>query len=296
VSLHRRGALSLVATLLGAGCLGVGENDCNAGVTVDADQFDPVADLERRLDEPERTLAADAVENDGTRRTTYAELPVREPTLVDYEGVFYRLTREPEETVEVPSYHIAAEWEEGRSAPDDGETVAFESLPAADRRAIELAVPNKKNGQSPQGFSVEKYPAPYPEDGEDSRLMGNTTWVEWKDRTVRVEVAGEQTGTTERVTYAFAAERVVTDEDGFHRYLAEEYLVDFSDAPEPQLEILRSARDEDAYEECTPASDALSAIQDRLDEEAKLPEPYRNDWYVAFDSERYRLSILEWVV
>lgn len=297
VSLHRRGALSIAATLLTGGCLGRGlGGDCNSGVYVDAEPFAPVPALEDRLDDDERAVGAEAVENDGTRRTTYAQVPFRAPTLVPHDGAFYRLTRDTVESVDVPAFALDAEWEEGQSAPTGTEVVAFADLPENDRRAFRLAMPEGKGDRFPQGFSVGEYPAPYPDGGAGSRLVGETTWVEWEDRTVRVEIAGEQTGTTERVTYAFAAERVADDAAGFRTYLAGEYLVDLSDAPAAQLEILRSARGEESYEECLPASDALAALRDRLDDAAKLPEPYQREWYVAFDGERSRLSVTEWVV
>ncbi|NHX36937.1 MULTISPECIES: hypothetical protein [Halolamina] len=296
MSLHRRGALSIAASLLAGGCLGgIGNDDCTSGVYVDAEPFDPVAALEDRLREQERGVGAEAVENDGARRTTYAGVPFREPTLFPHGGAFYRISRETVESVDVPAFELDAEWEEGQSAPAGTEVVPFADLPENDRRAFRLAMPEEKGGQFPEGFSVGIYPAPYPDGGEGSRLIGETTWVEWEDRAVRVEVAGERTGTTERVTYAFAAERVAADAAGFRAFLADAYLVDLADAPEAQLEILRNARGEGSYEECLPASDALAALRDRLDDEEKLPEPYRNDWYVAFEGERSRLSVSEWV-
>jgi len=297
VSLHRRGALSIAASLFAGGCLGgIGNDGCTNGVYVDAEPFDLVPALEERIRDQERTVGAETVENDGTRRTTYAEVPFRDPTLFPHGGTFYRISRETVESATVPAFALGAEWDEGQSAPAGTAVVAFADLPENDRRAFELAMPGERNGQFPEGFSVGEYPAPYPDGGEGSRLIGTTTWVEWRDRTIRVEVAGEQTGTTERVTYAFAAERVADDAAGFRAFLAETYLVDLSGAPEAQLEILRSARGEGSYEECLPASDGLAALRDRLDEEEKLPEPYSNDWYVAFAGERSRLSVSEWVV
>jgi hypothetical protein len=297
VSLHRRGALSVAAALLTGGCLGgIGNDGCTNGVYVDADPFDPVDALENRLDDRERTVAGDTIETDGSRLVTYAEAPFRDPTIVPHDGVFYRLQRERADAVDVPAFALDAEWEEGQTAPSTAEVVQFDELPENDRLAFRLAMPTGKGDRFPQGFSVGEYPAPYPESGDGSVLIGNTTWVEWEDRTVRVEVAGERTGTTERVTYEFSAERVADDAEGFRSFVADEYLVDLSDVPEAQLEILRSARGEGSYEECLPASDALAALRERLDEAEKLPEPYRNEWYVAFEGERSVLSVAEWVV
>ena len=297
MSLHRRGALSIAASLLTGGCLGVrfGNDGCNSGVYVDAESFDPVSALDDRLRDDDRAIGAETVENDGARRTTYAQVPFREPTLFPHGGAFYRISRETVESVDVPAFEFDAEWDEGQSAPSGTEVVQFADLPENDRRAFRLAMPEEKGGQFPQGFSIGSYPAPYPDGGEDSQLIGETTWVEWEGRTVRVEVAGEQTGTTERVTYAFAAERIADDAEAFRAFLGDTYLVDLTEVPEPQLEILRSARD-GGYEACLPGSDALAALRERLDDAEKLPSPYANDWYVAFGGERSRLSVSEWVV
>ncbi|MFW5935486.1 MAG: hypothetical protein ACOCQL_06515 [Halolamina sp.] len=296
MSLHRRGALSIAVSLFAGGCLGgIGNDGCTNGVDVDADAFDPVPALDDRLGDDERSVGTETVENGGTRRTTYARLPFREPTLFPHGGAFYRITRETVDTVTVPAFELDAQWEAGQSPSAGTDVVVFADLPENDRRAFELAMPEAKGGQFPEGFTVEVYPAPYPDGGDGSRLIGATTWVEWADRTVRVAVAGEQTGTTERETYALAAEQVAADEAGFRAFLADASLVDFAGAPEAQLEILRGARGGN-YEECLPASDALASLRERLDGEEKLPEPYPNDWYVAFEGERSRLSVSEWVV
>jgi len=293
MSLHRRGALSIVASLLTGGCLGFAGGGCEAGVNVAARQFDPIAELDGRLVERQRTVAAETVANDGSRRRTYGTAPFSEPTLVPHDGAVYRLRREPVDSVDVPAFDLSAKWLSGRT-PAEREAVPFEELPANDRRAFRVAMP-KRGGRFPvEGFTVDGFPAPYPDGGDGSVLIGSRTWVEWRDRTVSVEVAGEQTGTTQRVTYAFSAEQVAESEAAFRSLLAEEYLVDFSDAPAAQRELLRDAVGEDPYEACDPVPDALGALRERLADEPTLPAPYPGDWYVAFDGERYRLSVREW--
>jgi hypothetical protein len=294
MSLHRRGALALAASTLTGGCLGFAGGGCESGVTVDVRSFDPISELDGWVVDRQQAVAADAVENDGTRLTTYAPSPFREPTVVRHDGAFYRVRGEQVDSTDVPAFELSAEWQAGRT-PTEADLVPLTALPANDRRAFRMAVPDRPEAGGPiKQFTVRNHSVPYPDGGEGSRLIGNTTWVEWDDRAVRVEVLGERTRTILRKTYEFTAERVTDGEAAFRSHLADEYLVDLSSLPEAQLAILRDARGDDVYEECDPQSDALAALRDRLEGAPRLPEPYPEERYVAFDDERYRLSVQEW--
>jgi len=294
MSLHRRGVLALAASALTGGCLGFAGGGCDSGVTVDVQSFDPVTELDGRVVDRQQTVAADAVGNDGTRLATYASSPFREPTIVRHDGAFYRARAEQVDTTDIPAFELSAKWRSGHT-PTDAELVPFETLPANDRRAFRMAVPDRPEAGAPiKKFTVRNHSVPYPDGGDGSVLIGNTTWVEWDDRPVRVEVLGERTRTIRRKTYEVTTERVAEDEAAFRSHLAEAYLVDLRDAPEAQLEILRDARDDDIYEVCDPQSDALAALRDRLADAPTLPAPYPEELYVAFDDERSRLSVEAW--
>ncbi|WP_435119197.1 hypothetical protein [Halolamina sp. C58] len=294
MSLHRRGALSIAAAALTGGCLGFAGRTCDSGVTVDAQQFDPIAELDGWLVERQQDAAAAAVENDGARLATYGVAPFREPTLVRHDGAFYRARAAQVDTTDIPGFELSAKWRSGHT-PTDAELVPFEELPANDRQAFLMAVPDRpKAGLPVKKFTVLNHSVPYPDGGDGSVLIGNTTWVEWENRAVRVEVPGERTRTMLRKTYEVTAERVAADETAFRSHLAEEYLVDLRDVPEAQLEILRDARGDDIHDECKPQSDALAALRDRLAGASTLPAPYPEELYVAFDDERYRLSVQDW--
>ena len=292
MSLHRRGAVSLAASLLTGGCLSVVSGSCDSGVNVELHQFDPFAELGGRVVRRQRRIAAEAIEGDDPRVTVYRAAPFTEPTLVPHDGAVYRVGQSTVDSVDVPAFAFSVDWHLEQKTAAGTEGVRFEALPENDRRAFLIVAP-PPDGHPPEGFEVNEFPAPYPDDGDDSVLVGGTSWVEWEGKTVRVEVADERTGTVQRITYDIAAERVAADEAAFRSHLAEEYLVDLSDAPEPQLEVLREARG-DVYGACEPRSDTPAALRERLAEEPTLPEPYPDDWYVAFDGERSRLSLTEW--
>ncbi|WP_053949126.1 hypothetical protein [Halolamina sediminis] len=294
MSLHRRGVLALAASLVTGGCLGFAGGGCESGTNVDTQQFDPIAELDGWLVERQQAAAADAVENGGTRLTTYEPSPFREPTIVRHDGAFYRARSEQVDTTDIPAFELSAKWRSGHT-PIDAELVPFEALPANDRRAFRMAVSDRPEAGLPvKKFTVRNHSVPYPDGGDGSVLIGNTTWVEWADRPVRVEVLGERTRTIRRKTYEVTTERVAEDEAAFRSHLGEEYLVDLRDIPEAQLEILRDARGDDIYEECNPQSDALAALRDRLEDAPALPAPYPEELYVAFDDERFRLSVEAW--
>ena len=294
MSLHRRGALSIAASLLTGGCLGFAGGGGESGVNVDVRSFDPITELDGRVVERQRAVAADAIENGGTRLTTYASSPFRDPTLVPHDGAVYRVRGEQVDTTDVTAFELSAEWQAGQT-PTDAGAVPFAELPANDRRAFRMAVPDRPEAGAPiKQFTVRNHSVPYPAGGDGSVLIGNTTWVEWDDRVVRVEIPGDRTRTIGRSTYEFTAEHVADGEAAFRSYLADAFLVDFGDAPEAQLEILRAASGDDVYDECDPQPDALVALRDRLADEPTLPEPYPDDWYVAFDGERSRLSARTW--
>ncbi|GAB7011976.1 hypothetical protein [Halolamina salina] len=294
--LHRRGALALAASLLTGGCLGMAGRACSSGVTVDVRSFDPVAELDGWLVDRQQDAAADAVENDGTRLSTYEPSPFQEPTLVRHDGAFYRAYSEQVDTTDVPAFELSAKWRSGQT-PTDAVLVPFAELPANDQRAFRMAVPDRPEAGAPiKKFTVRNHSVPYPDGGDGSVLIGNTTWVEWENRAVRVEIPGEQTRTIRRRTYEITVEHVAEDEAAFRAHLAEEYLLDLRDVPDSQREILRDARGDDVYDECKPQSDALAALRDRLDGATPLPEPYPGELYVAFDGERDRLLVQDWTV
>jgi hypothetical protein len=325
----RRRALSVGATLLAAGCVGsplpsgapnddrtdlpppttddrpdstrhaTGRDrettgDCQSGFHAFANPFDPAADLPVALDERERALVADAVADGTATYATYGRRPLSDGAFVAYDGAFYRVESSAAAVEQVPAFRTRIEWERGQAAPADATVVALDDLPAVDREVFLGAVGgSEEKGLPEEGLSVREYPAPYPDGGDQSRLVGRVTWVRWRDRTFRVEVAGESTTTAERRTYRYAVERVAATDAEFREHVADAYLVSLDDAPKPQRAIVRRALD-DGYEECEPASDALAGLRERLERATTLPND-SGEWYVALDGRRFRLEILRWV-
>lgn len=315
----RRRVLGLGTTLLAAGCVGspssrTSDDDrtdspppttegrgrettaggCQSGFHVSTAPFDPVSDLPADLDGRERSIVADAVAGEDATHTTYARPPLAGDAFVAYDGAFYRTASSVVSAERVPAFPMRVKWERGQEPPADAAVVPFDDLPAVDRDALRGALfGSERKGFPQESLSVREYPAPYPEGGDASRLVGNVTWVEWRDRTLRVELAAESTTTRERRTYRYSVERIAATPETFRRFVADEYLVALDDAPAPQREIVTAALD-GVYEECTPQSDALSGLRERLADATPLPDASR-EWYVALDGRRFRLVVRRWV-
>ena len=268
---------------------------CESGfhVSTPTSPFDPLSDLPADLGERERALVAAAVADGTATHTTYARPPLSDATFVAHDGAFYRVKSTVASVEQVSAFAMRVEWERGQTPPADADAVPLADLPAVDRKVFRGAVVGSERKGLPQRrLSVREYPAPYP-DGDASRLVGTVTWVAWRDRTFRVEVADESTATRERRTYRYAVERVAATPDAFRRFVADEYLVALDDAPAAQRDIVRAALD-GGYEECAPPSDAFAGLQKRLAGTPTLPDASR-EWYVALDGRRFRLVVRQWV-
>jgi hypothetical protein len=313
----RRRVIAAAGTLLTAGCLEsgppagssdtesssrgspTGTDDCTSGITLSAEPYDPPADLPIHQNEVERSIVETAATEETAEYVTYGSEPLRADVLVRYDGSFYRTDYGVTATETVPAYTMDLHWEAGQSAPEDATVVPFSDLPASDRAALEAAALDPEtegegDGLPQRTLSIQQYPAPYPDDGTDSRLVGSRSWVRWRDRTMRVDVAGESDGTKERRTLTYSLTEVATDEAGFRDFVADRYLVEFGNLPSEERPILTKAI-EDSYQECASASSSLSALQGRLPADEHLPYPHDDAWYVAFDGERYRLRTTKWV-
>lgn len=302
----RRHVLALGATLLSPGCLGAGsvgpatdakpdEDRCPSGVVVRADAFDPAADLPYQLDRTQRSIVADAAAAEYVEYVAYGEAPLDADAFVVHDDAFYRTDYAVATVERVPAFPMDLRSDPDREPPADAAVVAFDDLPEVDREALGAALDPEREGEgAPRQFTVREFPAPYPDGGTESRLVGNATWVRWRDRPIRAEVAGESDATRERRTLRYAVDRVAETDAGFRRFVADRYLVRLDDLPADQRAVVEATVD-DGYEECRPQSEALAALRSRLDGAERLPTPGRDAWYVGFDDRRFELRISEWV-
>lgn len=269
-------------------------DDCTSGFHVSLEAFAPSEDLPMHVTDPERELVASAVEGGSTTHRTYGEEPLRSG-VVAHDGAYYWLAVSESGGESVPAYLFDISWEKGQPAPEDATLFAYDDLPESDREAIQFLVPNgegeEDHGHPTEGLSGRDRPVPYRDGGDDSELLGHeTVWVRYDGREYRLS-PGEPT-TTELNRYRYTAEQVASTDADLGAWAAERYVVDLELSDE-QRDLLDAAS-ADSYEECAPASDTLASIHNQLPDDGRLPRP-ADGWYVAYDGERHRLEILEWV-
>lgn len=319
--MNRRRLLGASALLLSGGCLQMSpstttltspgtseqstansDDDCQGGFVVEARPF-TASEVTLRLRDDERKLIAEAIENGTAEVVSYGQAPIAANVFVEYDGAFYE-TDYSVTTTELTAYELNLSWERGQQVPVTATSIRFADLPEADQSALRLAVYGGEEGQvsdeedkrdqlPQESMEMHEVPIPYPNGGDSSRLVGGgVVWVSWDDRVYRVEV-GDST-TTERHTRQYQVDHIAEDEAGFREALADDFLIRFADLLEQERAIMEQALG-DGYEECTPASDALENLQNRLSNEKQLPAPNYRSWFVRFEEEGYLLTISQWV-
>lgn len=271
---------------------------CTAGFDVTARPLDPTEGLTLRLDDPERSLVADAVETGGAEASRYADTPpVDGGAYVEHERRYYETAARRVDSTEVPAVVTNVEWEKGQQAPDGADVIAFADLSSADREALRFAVyggplSREHEGHPKEGLSVREAPVPYPDGTHDSALVGDgERWVRWDDRTYRVWTGEETTKT--RYRFRIEVTEVAEDADAFRSFVAEEHLLELAGLSKGERKVLRDATG-GTYEACE-ADSGVASLQERLSEDDQLPPPRNTGWYVQFEGTRYVLKIYRWV-
>lgn len=282
---------------LTAGCSTSLSDDCTSGYDVSGEQFDPATDLLVSLPRDEKQIVADAVQTGTATRTTYAGETLESGLFVEYDGRFYQTDTTRVQTTSKTAYLMNISWEKGQTPPSDAVTVPYSSLSESDQDALSYAVEgsqsDERKGIPSESLRINEAPIPYPEGGQASQLVGSDeVWVHWKDRYFRVQVNGETT--KEKYTYEYTVMEVAETPSAFREHIASFYRVDLTGLPEDQRAIVQQAID-GGYEECTPASEPLEQLQNRLPEDKQLPQPEHGSWYIRFDGNNYQFRILEWI-
>lgn len=286
----RRHVLGIAATTLLGGCAGVSPTLlCERGSYVLADPFDASKFAYPASDAP--TLVAEGVESGTATYRGFDRPPFDDGAYVASDGAFYRVAVADEARSVVAARRGVVRWEDGQTAPEGESAVAFESLPAVDRRALSRWLEGeRRRKQAAEGFRISGA-VPYPNGTAGSKLVdAGTVWVDWNGRVYEVTVSDEPAEATGRVvTYRF--ERVAGSVDAFETVLADRYLVRLTDLSAAAEEVLAEAI-EGQYRGC--GDDAgVESLRSRLS--SATPLPRFGDYLVAYDGARYELTVGEWV-
>lgn len=228
--------------------------------------------------------------------TTIYGTPIQDGALVQAGEAYYETVVEVTETTEVVAHVLELEYEQGQPAPDDESTVAYESLPAVDRAALDTMLRDARGGRftDANAVSIGGFEYVYPEDAETESmfLTESPVWVRYEG--VDVEVSVDGTTTAERETVRITLREVAETTVEFREYLRETVVVELSPPGEAEREVLRRAAG-DEYDECEPLSGEFQWAIDRLRE---VPDERRPDGSLLaeFDGETYVAQVTHAVV
>lgn len=285
-----------------AGCVGGGGSDCSFGFEL---TMTPATDedfLEETLTGPSRDrpddwreIVSTTVQQGEARYATVRAAPIRDGNRIEYQGRYYRFSREVAATGTVDVHVFGAEYDADREPPSGATVVAFEDLPEADRAALWELLPDlDRRFDEVQGFSVGGYPIVYPDEAEaDSVLIDEeSTWVRYDGAAIEVRVDGPERA--EQVTYRFAAEELGADRESYIEYVRETFVVELTDVPEEERAVLDRAIDagDDGIQLCEPEG-AERAIVDRLDSIPESKTPRHRTWFLEYEGEVYLTELLE---
>lgn len=275
--------------------------DCMRGYTVYVSSFAPTTQLITGFRPAQQRLIDRIFAEDGVVFRTYGQRPLRTEQYTQHKEAYYRIDYEQTGSEEVHAHRAKISWEKGQEAPGGETVVNYSDLPEVDQNALEFKIygPKYSSKQHPtQGLSTEGN-TPYPQESEESELIGaGTKWVKWNDRVYEVVVSTEE-GTITRRTFDYTATRVADSAEGFREYAADQYcrqLEDLSSEVKSVIEEAINAEEYGKYEDCNEPSEGYQKLKQRMENNPDLPDPMSDHWYISYRGERYLLEIGGWVV
>jgi len=205
------------------------------------------------LSHDSRSVAVGAVENGSTNAS--GQRPPFDPALpVRHEGRYYNVSDTVVGSRQATRYDIEVTV---ASANATGETVAYEDLPAVDRRVLAgpLARPIDEDDSPTVGVS-RAYTAA---EVNESRLVPDPEfdYVTDDGERYRVAVTGSRPDTVE--TYLYTATEVAETHGAYADYLRDRYLFSFTDLSAEERDVVEEAVDGEYQndDELTPAFRSL---------------------------------------
>lgn len=281
--MHRRQVLASVALLPAAGCLGIGTDsgaaDMAAELPTAALSMTAVtdADVARKLTHHEvgddRREMLDRIVEDGPTTTDwYQEPPVHTALPVLHEGTVYRLSRTVVDQRPVTNYSVLVDIPQ--TTPDEGATVQFRDLPAADRAVFE-----RHGFADGAPIGVGTVFAYTPDEEAASVLVPEPEYdyIAWEGGETAEWVVDDGWAARQK-RYRYEAERVASNGE-YGRRVRDKYAFELSELTEGERDIVREAvENEHGYTVSTDATPSLAfeALVDRFrprDELAVVREP-----------------------
>lgn len=284
----RRRLLPLVGLLLLvllAGCSAPGS--LTMGPVTDAELVDRASrSLERSAppseDDPEARMLRTALEN-GSATIESPNPPVREGLPFAHDGAYYDLSWAVVDERTVTSVSLLVDY---NASDPDGERIAYEDLPAADRRALDALLP-PRDDRRVEGYDLGASSRYNDSELERSVLVSERdTVVVFQGDAYPVRFDGTSETTVE--TYRYTATKVADSSDEYARDLKEEHLFTLSGLSEAERSVVDEAIGEGSYYAEDEDDEAFRSVVERF----RRHEPIRGgedhgEWLVSYGGETY---------
>ena len=259
--------------------------------------MEPVTDAElvdrasRSLDRPgpagdsgedeEAATIRSAIEN-GSATIESPSPPIREGLPFEYGGAYHDLTWTVVDERTENSVSFLVDY---NATDPRGERVAYEDLPAADRRAVEALLPPRVDRRV-DGYELGASTRYNDSELERSVLVsGEPTVVVFEGEAYPVKFDGTSEMTIH--TYRYTATEVAEDADAYARDLKSEYLFTLSGLSESERSVVDAAVEDNYYAEDTD-DEAFRSVLDRFrSHDAVVSEEAHGEWLVRYDGEVY---------
>lgn len=248
---------------------------------------------EEYLEPFEADIIDRATSEGSTTFTTYTYAPLRERTYVQ-RGDYYRLDRtvEDERELTVHRFNLDAVSDCGDSKPTASKAVAFDDLPAADRRAF---VHSHEEELSEEVCFGSSYRYHYETEAavESSRLVNDSpTYVGYEGELYVVEF--QRTQTTHERAYRFDATRLGSTPEEYAELIAPDvvWTVDPDTLSGAELGFVETLVHDGHYRTENPIPPHVDSVADTIRQEAYSVEEF-GPYYLRYRDTYYAASVEE---
>lgn len=288
--MRRRALLGSIATGAAAVLAGCGHPPPGASLRLESVTGENAAFYARSSDQVPtefRPVAVAAAEDGSATWETDRSPLLRDGEYYRHEGTFYRVRTTLTATRTEEGYRLLVEYLPGDTTVEgEPPTADFESLPTADREAMQRANLDgmiEEDRRVGAGLFVQ-----YGDAADDSRLLeSDRVVVTYRGEQFLVRNGGRDT--VERRTFRYETTPVADSPGAFASTLVDEYAFTLqrSALSEKQRSILREAQDDDEYSEESPISQEFQALIDRLREHEPLEPVFPEVYVLTYEGTDY---------
>ena len=237
-------------------------------------------------DDPEARAIRSAIEN-GSGTIEAQSPPVRDGHPFEYLGSYYDLSWEVVDERTATSVSLVVDY---NATDPEGRRIAYEDLPAADRRALpSLTPPEERHAE--EGASMGAVSTYNDSEVESSVFVPEPRYdvVVYEGEAYPVRLDGTREVTVN--TYRYTAEVVANSSEEYARDVKDEYLFTLSGLSEEERSVVETAIEEGYYAEDRDDAAFRSVVERFTRHEAIEPGDTYGEWLVRYDGEVYWASL-----